>query len=319
MPDPQLILKTMGLAAAVSAAVLLLLVQPRRAPNPTRKQLGWLLGVASGFLVGCWLLDLAPRWPPTEDRDRLLGLVLPLVIVVQCLGTFDRVPRWLVWSLRTVVAMGFGRVLLHGSIYIADLAGPGTRQWNIAQTWAILGGTAALLMLLWAAIAALDKRRESRALPLVLAMTSFAAGMTIMLSGYATGGQLGFPLSAAIIGATVASLFLARPLCSDSAVGFALVAFFSLIVVGRFFAELKTLHALLLMAAPLWCAIAELPFIKRFKPWAKNATYVGLVSVPLVLVLVQARHDFVERSQAAEEPSADSNKPSLNDYMNFRR
>ena len=82
MPDPLSIIKALIAAAVVSAVVLLLFGLPLRGPSRSLASLGWVLGVAAGFFVGCWFLGYLPDWPPSEDRSRLLAIVLPLSPVV---------------------------------------------------------------------------------------------------------------------------------------------------------------------------------------------------------------------------------------------
>src|SRR5207248_656499 len=117
------------------AVVLLLCGLPWRTPRPAPLSAGWVLGVASGFFLGCWLLGLWPHWPPREDQDRLLLVLVPAVIGVELVAAFLRRSRWLVWLLRLVIAAGAARVLLHNTSYLMDLGGPGTREWTPVQTW----------------------------------------------------------------------------------------------------------------------------------------------------------------------------------------
>jgi hypothetical protein len=274
---------------------------------------GWLVGVVAGFLTGCWVLGLRPHWPPREDQDRFLVLLLPAVLVVELLATVPKVPAWLIWLLRLAVAVTAARVLLHDTIYLTDLAGPGSREWTPAQTWLILGGLAAGLAAAWVLLDLLTRRTPSRALPLALALACVGAAVTVMLSGYASGGQLGLPLAAALVGATGASVVLSRPGSMTGAVGFGLVGLFGVLIIGRFFGELSTANALLVFLAPLLCWIAELPYAQRLRPWLRAVTQVALVAVPLVIVIALAQRKFVEESKA---PSA-VKEPSLQDYLDY--
>ena len=68
--------------------------------------------------------------------------------------------------------------------------------------------------------------------------TSAGAALAVMLSGYASGGQVGLPLAAAILGAAAAAMVLPRTLKVAGPPGVAVVGLFSLLVIGRFFGEL---------------------------------------------------------------------------------
>ncbi len=100
MPDPMVVLLALGTAAVVAAAVLLLCGWPWRGPRPGRLAAGWVVGVGAAFYLGCRVLGLWPRWPPREDLDRFLLLVLPAAVAVELLAAVPKVPRRLIWALR---------------------------------------------------------------------------------------------------------------------------------------------------------------------------------------------------------------------------
>jgi len=80
--------------------------------------------------------------------------------------------------------------------------------------------------------------QAGRSVPAAVAVASGGAGVTVMLSGYATGGQLGLPLAAAVAAFAVVGGRHAR-----GAVGVAVVGLFGLLVVGGLFAGLTTQNA----------------------------------------------------------------------------
>src|SRR5262245_36639641 len=130
MPDPVRILGALAAAAVLAGAAVLLCGWPWRKAHPTRTSLGGLLGVALGFVVGCWWLGFTPQWPPREDQDRWLLVLFPAVVAVEVAAVFLKRLPWLAWLLRLAVAAGAARILLHNTSYLADLAGPGTREWT---------------------------------------------------------------------------------------------------------------------------------------------------------------------------------------------
>ena len=140
MPDPMLILEVSAAAALTAAAVLLLFAWPWRKPRALRASVGSVLGVALGFCVAGWWFGLRPHWPPREDQDRLLLLLFPALISVELLAALAGGYRWLAWPLRLILAGSAARILLDNTSYLADLAGPGTREWTPAQTAVILSG-----------------------------------------------------------------------------------------------------------------------------------------------------------------------------------
>src|SRR5262249_30781066 len=153
---------------------------------------------------------------------------------------------------------------------------------------------AAALVAVWAALARLAGRTGGRSVPLALALACGGAGATVMLSGYASGGQLGLPLAAAVAGAVLASLLLARPLDASPLTGVAVVGLFSLLVIGRFFGQLETRYAVALFLAPLVCWLSELPFVRRTDAWLRGLVRVALTVAPVVLVVWLAQQKFTE-------------------------
>jgi hypothetical protein len=304
MPDPMAILQVLAITAVVAALTALVFGLWRRAP------VGGVLGAGAAFYLGCRLLKLWPHWPPREDQDRLLLLVLPAVLAVELAASFPRLRRWLAWLLRLTVAAAAAPVLLYQTTYLADLAGPGTREWTTAQAGLILGGLAVALAAVWAALALLLKRSPGRSVPLALSLVCVGAAATVMLSGYATAGQLALPLAAALAGAA-----LARPGGAPGLLGFGIVGLFSVLVIGHFFGKLTTAHAALLGLAPLLVWLPELPYARALPLRLRGLVRMVVVVVPLALVLVEARAKFIEGSRPAA--SSGAKEPSLDDYMNF--
>src|SRR5262249_46764766 len=155
-------LEAMGAAAVTAAALVLLCAGLGRALRGLADA-GSVLGVGLGFYVGCWMLDLRPHWPPLEVQDRFLLLLFPAVMALELIpAPLSRV-RWPIWLLRGAVALGAAPVLLYNSSYLADLAGPGTREWTPAQTWLILGSMAAALIVVWVLLASLMRSASPQA------------------------------------------------------------------------------------------------------------------------------------------------------------
>src|SRR5262249_43695891 len=152
-------------------------------------------------------------------------------------------------------------ILLHGSTYLTDYTGASSQPWSPAQTILILSGLAAALALVWTLMILLIRRAPDWSIPFAVALTCAGAGVTIMLSGYATGGQIGLAVLASMAGTLLASLILPARAALEGPLGISVVALFALLIMGRFFGELPTSYATMLWAAPLLCWLAELPAI----------------------------------------------------------
>jgi hypothetical protein len=317
VPDPVLIVTAMTIALAVSAALVGTIGWPWRLRWSTLTDAGWTLGIAAGFFLGCLVLGIRSHWPPRDDQDRLLVLVLPAVLAVELLAAFPKVNRWLVWPLRLAVVVGVSRILLHGTSYIMDLAGPGTREWSPARAWLIFLGLATLAGIVWSLLSVLARRAPGPSVPLSLAVVSAGAAVTIMLSGYATGGQIGLPLAAAIIGAMLAMLVLTRSSRGTGPLGLPIIGLFSLLVIGRFFSELAWAPAILLFCAPLLGWLTELRYVRRLPVWVRGLACLILVGTLVSAVVVYAQRKFVDDSQATSGSAPQ--EPSVQDYINFGR
>src|SRR5258708_4884528 len=114
MPDPILILGSM-IAAALAAAVVLLFCDLIGQATPDSAQTGvaTVLAVALGLVAGFWWLGARPHWPPGEDQDRLLLIVLPALVAVELVAAMLKPNRGIAWVLRSVVAAGVTPVLLY--------------------------------------------------------------------------------------------------------------------------------------------------------------------------------------------------------------
>jgi hypothetical protein len=315
MTDPISMAVAMGLAFLTTALVLGLCTwwSRRRASQPSRGiDCGWVLGIAAGSYLGCWLLGTWPHWPPREDLDRVLLIIIPAVLIVELLAALTKL-GWLAWALRAAIIVCGARVLLHGSRY---LAGSPTQAWSPAQTAMILGSLAGAQAAAWILLARLARRAPGISPVVGLAIAVGGSALTIMLSGYATGGQAGLPLSAALLGGAAVALVQPAAARADAPIGVGVVGLFSLLVIGRFFGDLRTDHALVLCAALLLAWLPELPRLRRLPSWAR-----GLLRVLLVGLVVGAVLGDAARRFAAEwgptQPGA--KEPSIEDYMNSGR
>src|SRR5262249_26837639 len=151
---------------------------------------------------------------------------------------------------------------------------------------------------------------EGRTTLWCVAGAALVAGLVVMLSGYATGGQLGVPLAAALGGVALGSLVRKGKPGTEGALGVGGVGLFGLLVIGRLFAGLTDLNAALLFAAPL---LGWLPELLRGRPRIRAVLRLGVVAIPVVIALVLAQQKFV----AASVRPASVIEGSPDDYMNF--
>jgi hypothetical protein len=96
------------------------------------------------------------------------------------------------------------------------------------------------------------------------------------------------PLSASLAGCTAASLFLYRPPRSDGWLGPGIVGLFGVLVVGRFFSNLSTIHALVLFFAPLLGWVPELPYLCRIRRAVRGLVRLTFIAIPVLVAALRA-------------------------------
>jgi hypothetical protein len=316
MPDPILILKSAAAAAVAAALVLLAAGWPWRSPRPGRLAAGSAIGAGIGIALGVFILDAMPHYPPREDQDRLLLILLPAAIVAEIIAVGLQRTSWAAGMPRLAVAAATGLILLHGSVYLNGEPGPDSLAWTPREARRMLCGLAVALTLEWALLGRLAQRQSNRAVVASLMLAVGAAGIAVMLTGYASGGMLGAPIAGALAGVALASLCLSGVLDLRGAVGVGVVSLFALVVVGHFFGDLPTTIALLLFFAPLLGWLPELPAALRSRPLVRGTARILLITTPIVLALVLAVMKFKSDSES-KSPAPGANEPSMEDYLNF--
>jgi hypothetical protein len=266
----------------------------------------WSWAIGAGVLAASGATDQWPHWPALEDRARFLTLLLPFSLVVETVATTMR-SGGMGWIVRLGLTAVVTPILLHNTVYLADLNGPNSAEWSPAQATIILCGLPALLALVWALLSGLQSRTSTPALMWVLALDALATAVTVMLSGYYGGGLLGLGLAGALAGATLAA-YIAQPQSpTGGSLGISVVGIFSVLLVGRFFGTLPTGPAACLLIAPLLAWIFELPRLRTLAPTWRGAGRLACVAVPLIVVVIFAQRKFAATFMApsrSSEPSA---------------
>ena len=79
-------------------------------------------------------------------------------------------------------------------------------------------------------------------------------------------------------------------------------------MIGRFFGELTTIHAVVLFCAPVMGWVPELPFLRRLPSWARGLARVLVVASVVVAVVFLAQRKFAQDFQS---PSTSGPKEPL--------
>jgi hypothetical protein len=301
--DIVLLAKAALVGALAGAAVMRLAVWG--APSPWRRSACWSWAIGAGVLAASGAADQWPHWPAIEDRARFLTLLVPLTLVVETLAA-TLSSRGVAWIVRLGLAAVVAPILIHDTVYLADLNGPNSAEWSTAQATLVLCGLAALLALVWAMLSWLQSRTSTPAVLWVLVLDALATAGTVMLSGYYRGGLLGLGLAGAIAGATLAS-GMAQPQSGTSgSLGMSVIGIFAVVLVGRFFGTLSTGLATSLLLAPLLAWTVELPWLRTLAPGWRSAGRLACVAVPLIVVVIVAQRKFTAASTARSRPSEPS-------------
>ena len=288
MPDLKLYLLAMVLSAIASLLFVLATTAVARPASATRLNVASILGIGFGLAVGYNVMSLRLAWPPANGLDRLLLVIVPSAIGIELIAGFPCIPRSVAWLMRIGLAAAAPRILLHGSVY---LSGPGSDQ-DRWQSAAQLVLCSILLIGAWQLLTWLSARSPCATIPVSLAMTTQAAGLTIMMAGYIKGGAATIPFAAALVGTTVATELMRKRIGSSGAIGIGVVGLFGILFIGRFFGRLSTLCALTLLLTPLLLWVSEMPLLKHRKPWLVASLSCLLIAIPLAVILVLAKQDF---------------------------
>src|SRR5437870_5447086 len=111
VPNPALLIRIAvlpALAAAAAAVLLLGRLWPWRS-SARGRSVAEAPAVGGAFFLGAWVLGVRPHWPPAQDLDRFLLVLLPAVVVAETAAVFLRGwAWWAAWPPRLLAAAGAG-------------------------------------------------------------------------------------------------------------------------------------------------------------------------------------------------------------------
>lgn len=328
MPDEDLFGKAFLASAGIAALVMLLVTFPRKAISTWKLQVGWVLGIGLGFGFGFAIISNqindTLRWPPGDARGRLMLWILPALLAIESLAVIPRLPSWVVWGLRLLLAASVAPVLLFDSREM-------TTEWSPGQKIGYLGGLGSGLVGVWILLAILWQRTQARSLPLGLALICVATGVTVMASGYLMGGWPGLPLGGAIAGAALLAPLGSQATRASAPLGLALVSLFGLVILGHFSAELTTANAVILLASPLLAWLPELYSLLRPKNqgadrrppvgWmlalVKGGVRLALIGLAVGVVAIQAMKKSQGDDKPVTQPVQEVDEATADAYRNF--
>jgi hypothetical protein len=191
--EPRWLLLGLLLPCAIAAGSVWLLMRCREKPTSGGR---WvygvsIIGVTIAIAVGMLSLTGLPPWKPIVNLHWILMAILPAALMVALLGLSGRVPGWLVWTLRLVIACGTAPLLTYTLV-------PYTWSKPEAAAWWV--GLGLWISVFWILMRVLAKRCRGQLVVFVLGGTCGAAGGVTIASGYLTGGQYAASLAFVLLG-----------------------------------------------------------------------------------------------------------------------
>jgi len=296
MPDLLLFFKASVFSVSVSAVTVLVLTffigqATPDAANNRSSSLRMVLSFLAGAVTGYGVLGFHWQWPPGNALARFLEIILPAIVLIELVASIQQLPRAVAWFLRAMVAAVCGRILWHESVYlIAD-----TWFGLTLQTASVLVACLLGMMSVWLILFRLTESPVAEILPIGLAMCIQTAGLAIMLAGYIRGGAAAIPLSPSLAAPVLTLLVMRRQGDIRGLLGVGIISLFSLLFIGRYFGAISTVHAVVIFVAPCLAAVSLLPIVRRGKPAVARLLCLTLISVPLLIVLMQAKSQFDQR------------------------
>jgi hypothetical protein len=258
------------------------------------------------------MLGFRPRGVLATDQERLLLLVVPLAVAAETWIALEPASVARKMLARGCVALSSGPLLMLDSVYFTG----GVSGWSLMERVVFLSATGLSILVPWLLLTTLQERLPDPMISLSLAATSLAAGITTMLSGYASAGQLAIPLAATMAAASCTAPAAAGP-SAAGAVGVGWICLAGVLFIGRFFGSMTTLHAALLGITPLVCGLAAYRPLRFWAAWPRRLFLLAITLLMLGTVVWQAEHRFRTRSGSPVPGAAPA--PSMQDYLDFGR
>ena len=239
------------------------------------------IAIALGFEAGFLATYGWPKFPPVEAHEWLMVVLRPAALAIAILATTTRIPAKGIWLLRFIIAFGAALILLQPYIKYT---------WSGTQSTVWLLGLGVGAALLWWLVFRLvvnnhatveEDHTPANWLSWALAFVSGGTGITILMSGSQTLGQLGITLGAVLLGVAVASLIARKQaFLVTSHLDLTVTLLIGIWLGGYFYAQLSATHALLLALAPLTAWVGNL------SPHRENTLRKILFRLALVVILV---------------------------------
>ncbi len=296
MPDPAVYAWALTLSAFVSAVVLVVAKLTIRSRSQAAGVTVGVVAVTASMLAGYWAMKVNLSWPPVTGLSRFLTILLPATIVVELAAGFVGIQSKTAWRLRAAMCSILSPIILQGSVYLNGAATDGAWTASTITVAFAIGFGLSLAGLL--SMQRLTERSVPTSVSFSLAMAIFSAGIATMLGGYINGGAAAFPIAAALAASAIIVTILSGELSSSGrgivhgTVGIGSVSLFCLLCIARFFGNVSSVSALMILLAPHLCWLSEHPKFKPQTRWKITLFRLVGVAIPLGVVLLFAAIEF---------------------------
>jgi len=244
------------------------------------------LAIGAGFVAGHLALE-RPGFPPQDAFNWLAYMAIAITLAGVILATLS-LKQWLDWIIAFILAIALMWLTL------SPYSG-----WDRVERIEWTGGAAIVAFLTFLSLRQLSRRNQSASMAWIMAA---CAGFTALVLGMSD-SQKFLLISAALAFALVPSLFLGgtrwrkHELWRGLPLVFVLI-WLGLLTNGHFWSNLKSTSAIGLLIAPHAAWLAELPALRRLRPWQVNTIRVGLVLAVLLAVTVPVAIQFEKDTRA---------------------
>ncbi len=277
MPDPVPLLIALLIPALAAAAVICAFLWTRKGGWESTPAAG-AAAAGFGYLAGHIAVRGVPSLPPGESTDWIFYLAMAAALI------------GLVESRLGPRAKAIGRLLISTAVPVCLLWRPIRGSFEVWWTAILLPALGGAVFLLWTSLEALGRRRAGLAREFLVLLSVASASAGVLLSGSLILAQLGGALAASLGAAGLAASlpsFARKPRMkvAESASGATAVVLSTVLINGRFYAELSWTNALLFFLSLFGPWIAQTMATSRLSPRWRIIAEALSVLLPLAAAL----------------------------------
>ncbi|MCC6909490.1 MAG: hypothetical protein IT430_16240 [Phycisphaerales bacterium] len=258
-------------AMPLGIAIVCMLIAWRPWQHQREAVRGWwggALAIGLAYLVGHVAINRWPAIPPASTDD----VLFLLAVAATAVGLLEsmRMPAWLRWSIRAMLAAAVSWFMLSMGFRSSNSAGA-LAAWTVGQ--------AAVILIVWTLLERLAERRTGPSIPLAFSLMIAVASIYFFKGGSGKVAQLSGLLAASLGGTALVAMFVPRVSAARGMLAIAVPLYMALILYSwQYPKPLGT--PVILAAAPLALWLAE---------WRESVTAVAarvlLVAAPALVAL----------------------------------